>query len=45
MAIIIPDIERNEFCFTDGCGKISRSLAKKVAQNIGIVITEEVNSF
>jgi uncharacterized protein YdeI (BOF family) len=45
MAIIIPDIEHDGFCFTDGCGKISRDLAKKVAQSIGIIVTEEVNWF
>ncbi|CAF0876837.1 unnamed protein product [Adineta steineri] len=38
MAITIPDIERNDFKFTDGCGKISFDLAKKVAISIGIPI-------
>ncbi len=41
-ATIIPDIERHDFCFTDGCGKISLGLARMVAQHIGIRITEEV---
>lgn len=35
-AFLIPDIERNSFCFTDGCGKISLGLARKVARNLGI---------
>jgi RNA-dependent RNA polymerase len=26
-----PDIERNGYCFTDGCGYISPCLAQKVA--------------
>ncbi len=45
MAIIIPDVENNDFCFTDGCGKISRALAKKIALNIGIRIADDVNYF
>ncbi|CAF4780552.1 unnamed protein product [Rotaria sp. Silwood1] len=40
-ATIIPDIEHNEFCFTDGCGTISLGLAKKIAQSIGIQINEK----
>ncbi|CAF4120129.1 unnamed protein product [Rotaria sp. Silwood2] len=40
-ATIIPDIEHNGFCFTDGCGKISLGLAKKIARNIGIQINEK----
>ncbi|CAF3987268.1 unnamed protein product [Rotaria sordida] len=40
-ATIIPDIERNEFCFTDGCGTISLGLAKKIAENIGIQVNEK----
>jgi len=45
MAIIIPDNKRNGFCFTDGCGKISGALAKKIALNIGIRIADDVNYF
>ncbi len=44
-AINIPDVEHEGFCFTDGCGRISRGLAKEVAQNIGICVTTEVSSF
>ena len=42
MAIEIDDTTRDEYCFTDGCGKISYALAKKVALNIGILIAHEV---
>jgi RNA-dependent RNA polymerase len=29
--VVIPDIERNGYCFTDGCGLISPDLAKNVS--------------
>lgn len=41
---IIDDIEENGYCFTDGCGLISRDLAKSVAEKIGIRIEDDVNS-
>ncbi|CAF1611862.1 unnamed protein product, partial [Adineta ricciae] len=43
MAIQIPDEKRNEYTFTDGCGKISLGLARKVAQNIGIQIKDDMD--
>lgn len=41
-AYIIPDVTANDYCFTDGCGKISWGLAIKVAQSIGIPINHKV---
>ena len=35
--IEIPDIERNGFNFTDGCGGISKDLADQVKEGVGIV--------
>ncbi|CAF3334014.1 unnamed protein product [Rotaria socialis] len=35
-ALIINDIERNDYCFTDGVGKISLGLAGRVAQKLNI---------
>lgn len=32
----IPDIERNGFCFSDGIGKISLSLANKISVELGL---------
>jgi RNA-dependent RNA polymerase len=32
---VIPDIERNGYCFTDGCGFISQDLANKLAPLFG----------
>ena len=43
MAIQIPDEKRNGYIFTDGCGKISLDLARKIAQNIGIHIKDIVS--
>ena len=41
-AWLIPDIERNSFCFTDGCGQISLGLAERIARTIGIPISDKV---
>jgi hypothetical protein len=30
----IPDILRNDFCFSDGCGQISREYAEKITQSL-----------
>jgi len=30
-----PDIERNQYCFTDGCGYINPVLANKAAEKFG----------
>jgi len=38
-----PDIKRNTYCFTDGIGKISCNLAKKVF--FSILLTVLINSF
>ncbi|TAQ83496.1 hypothetical protein B7494_g8180 [Chlorociboria aeruginascens] len=32
----IPDVERNNFCFTDGVGKISPFLAQMIAAELGL---------
>ncbi|CAF1279555.1 unnamed protein product [Rotaria magnacalcarata] len=37
-AVIINDIKRNDYCFTDGVGKISLGLAGRVAQKLSIPI-------
>ena len=39
---IIPDIERNDFCFTDGCGNINPLLAIKVARTYGMSYTSAI---
>ena len=30
----VPDIERNGYCFTDGCGEISLDLAEKISEEL-----------
>ncbi|CAF1332700.1 unnamed protein product [Rotaria sp. Silwood1] len=39
----ISDIRRNDHCFTDGNGLISKGLAKKVAEQLGYLIKYEQN--
>lgn len=41
-AYLIDDIERNGYCFTDGVGRISLGLAKKIALANGIRIDKDV---
>ena len=33
---VIDDVERNGYCFTDGCGNISAALARRLARDNGI---------
>ncbi|KAF3941467.1 hypothetical protein ABW19_dt0209484 [Dactylella cylindrospora] len=42
--IEIPDVERNGFCFTDGCGTISQSAAQLIASELRLSREEPVPS-
>ncbi|KAG7139911.1 RNA-dependent RNA polymerase 1 like protein [Verticillium longisporum] len=42
---IIPDIERNGHCFTDGVGKISPFLASMVLEEMGLETVETPSAF
>ncbi|EEY15962.1 RNA-dependent RNA polymerase [Verticillium alfalfae VaMs.102] len=42
---IIPDIERNGHCFTDGVGKISSFLASMVLEEMGLETVETPSAF
>ena len=35
--MLIDDIERNNYCFTDGNGFVSKGLAKLIAENLSII--------
>ncbi|CAG8483906.1 5460_t:CDS:2 [Diversispora eburnea] len=37
---IIDDIERNDFCFTDGCGFVSKDTIKRITSNLKLVFRE-----
>ncbi|CAH1273336.1 Hypp5087 [Branchiostoma lanceolatum] len=41
----IPEIEDNVYCFSDGIGKISQSLAQRVCREIGRGETEEPSAY
>ncbi len=40
----IADIERNGYCFSDGIGRISRSLAESIAVDLGFEVMGDVPS-
>ncbi|KAM0322711.1 hypothetical protein ACHAQA_009302 [Verticillium albo-atrum] len=42
---LIPDIERNGFCFTDGVGKISPFLASMILEEMGLESGETPSAF
>jgi RNA-dependent RNA polymerase len=33
----IPDVQRNGFCFSDGCGRMSKALASKIATDMNLL--------
>ena len=33
---IVPDIIRNEYCFSDGCGQVSKEFAERIAKCLGL---------
>jgi len=35
---MIPDVDRNDFCFTDGCGTISPRLADLISQRFRLTV-------
>jgi len=41
----MDDIERNDYNFTDGCGLISKGLAKLVAEKLGYLFKHEENVY
>lgn len=43
--ITIPDIEKGEYCFTDGVGKISPFLAQMICSELGIRSTTTPSAF
>ena len=42
--MMIDDVERNQFCFTDGNGLVSRGLAKLIAEKLSLCPRDRVET-
>ncbi|CAF0799843.1 unnamed protein product [Didymodactylos carnosus] len=40
--MLIPDIKNNEYCFTDGCGLMSKGLAREIATRLKLLTNDEI---